>query len=107
MEQLWLDPLRDMAKRLGFDRLHKALVEAKPSRWYSECKRNGQKFEAVVDSWLDTFIIPALLQERSRAVRKRVKDNDAITTMNAPYKPGASDGGGRSDDVGKVGSEDS
>eukprot|EP00746_Dinoflagellata_sp_MGD_P055526 gnl/MRDRNA2_/MRDRNA2_24149_c0_seq1.p1 gnl/MRDRNA2_/MRDRNA2_24149_c0~~gnl/MRDRNA2_/MRDRNA2_24149_c0_seq1.p1 ORF type:complete len:827 (+),score=164.60 gnl/MRDRNA2_/MRDRNA2_24149_c0_seq1:194-2482(+) len=84
-ENKWLQPLRDIAKRLEFTRLHAALEAAQPAKWYNDCQRNGTQFELLVGGWIDHFIIPALLSERNSAVRTRArKALETMKTMRSP-----------------------
>lgn len=85
-ETAWLQPVRDLAARLGFARLYGALLTARPAQWYTECHHDGVQFEQVVSDWNDKVIVPNLLRERDRAVRRKAtrKNCRGLETLRTP-----------------------
>lgn len=83
-ELAWLQPLRDLASRLGFSHLHQALQAARPAIWFKQCHRVGNEFNDVFNEWNVQVVVPLLFAERDRAVRHEISGPSIPTEISSP-----------------------
>lgn len=89
-EDVWLGPLRKLAKRLTYPGLCIVLEEAQPAAWLSECKNEYMAYQRVIEDWFEQVVVRYLLQERHHAVRTeplRAPTRLSQMTVRDPLSP--------------------
>lgn len=88
----YVAPWAALAKRLGFDKLAVAILEAEPQRWRAE-KRSGlsggwlDDMEERIQSWFTERVEPLLQAQRELAVRKAPKGSQASAPRHQTAAP--------------------